>query len=106
MKVANIINCLSDLVKSTLSITSTQSPTPKEQEVAQHLYDTLTIICSARNFHYEKDTTLDFDDNFDDYSSEEDEDHHDKEEERDKHLKDYSRRIIHLLHFSHFDYFS
>ncbi|CAF4175608.1 unnamed protein product, partial [Rotaria sordida] len=104
MNAANIIDCLSNLLKHNLTLNSTSCISQKEREVAQHLCETITTLNECKSFEFEEETTLDVgetsneDENeddkntfYDDNSSEADDEWESKENEREHHdLSDYS----------------
>ncbi|CAF3401617.1 unnamed protein product, partial [Rotaria sp. Silwood2] len=104
MNVANIIDCLSNLLKDNLTLNSTSCISQKEREVAQHLSETITKLNECKIFEFEVETTLgvgetsneyenedDKNTFYDDNSSEADDEWESKENERERHdLSDYS----------------
>ncbi|CAF4472282.1 unnamed protein product, partial [Rotaria sp. Silwood2] len=104
MNVANIIDCLSNLLKDNLTLNSASCISQKEREVAQHLSETITKLNECKIFEFEVETTLgvgetsneyenedDKNTFYDDNSSEADDEWESKENERERHdLSDYS----------------
>ncbi|CAF3871051.1 unnamed protein product, partial [Rotaria sp. Silwood1] len=104
MNAANIIDCLSNLLKDNLTLNSTSCVSQKEREVAQHFCETITKLNECKIFEFEEETTLDVgetsneyeneDDKntfYDDNSSGADDEWDSKDNERERHdLSDYS----------------
>lgn len=70
MNPANIVDCLCDLVKSSLSLQSTSDISQKERELALHLCETITAFNKCKNVEYEEETTLDLGEISDEHESE------------------------------------
>jgi hypothetical protein len=68
MNPANIVQCLAELMSTSLNLNDTEV-TQKEREVAQHISETITSFSHCNQFHYEENITLDLDENPDVYSN-------------------------------------
>ena len=105
----NIVQCLAELVKADLNIKPTEV-SQKEREAAQHLAQTIGAFADCKQFTYDEEKTLDFEDQSDDYEeSDKEETPHvyenitsmddEVKEDEDKdlepqHLKQYSLRFM------------
>ncbi|CAF1540353.1 unnamed protein product [Adineta ricciae] len=98
----NVVNALLDIVKVNIDLYPSKI-TPKEKELAQHLYETIKSFVDCTKFNYQEETTLDLHDMSDYSDNDEDMDtvYNDRNEVDDewtneadgkatRHLKQYS----------------
>lgn len=72
MNPSNIVECLAELVKADLNVKPTEV-SQKEREAAQHLAETIATFANCKQFTYDEETTLDFENQSDDYKESDDE---------------------------------
>ena len=72
MNLGNIVQCLAELVETDLNIKSTKV-SQKERETAQHLAGTIGTFADCKQFTYDEETTLDLENQSDDYEESDEE---------------------------------
>jgi len=92
MNAQNIVSALSDLVANNLTVTKPSPITLHEQQMAEHLADTVKLMASGQKVDYVGETTLDFGDFTDDEESEEEEDPMAVEKEDEEMDEDWSNK--------------
>jgi hypothetical protein len=102
----NVVNTLVDMVKLNIDLYPPSRVTPKEREIAQHLYETVKSFVNSTKFNYQEETTLDLHIMSDDVSSDEDTDaiYNDDNEVDDEWINEADEKVTrHLKQYS-FEY--
>jgi len=95
----NVVNTLVDMVKLNIGLYPPSKVTPKEKELAQHLFETIKSFVSSTKFNYQEETTLDLHSMSNYVSSDGDTDtiHNDGNEVDDEWINEADEKATHHL---------